>query len=66
MIRVSFRAAISFIARIDCKGEDEAIKAVKERMDAAARQVALDLRRAGYVVDVGVDGVCIASEEAPI
>lgn len=49
---------------LDCREEDEAINIVKERMKAAAMQVALDMRRDGYVVGLEVNYL-VAYEEAP-
>lgn len=64
MIRVSCRGQLVFRKLLDCREEDEAINIVKERMKAAAMQVALDMRRDGYVVGLEVNYL-VAYEEAP-
>lgn len=55
MIRVSCRAGLVFRKLLDVPEEDAAIQMVKDRMKAAAMQVALDLRRDGYVIDLEVE-----------
>lgn len=39
---------------LDCEHDAEASAIVKARLKAAAMQVALDLRRDGYIVDLDV------------
>lgn len=55
MIRVSCRAGLVFRKLLDVPEEDAAIQMVKDRMKAAAMQVALDLRRDGYALDLEVE-----------
>lgn len=64
MIRVSCRAGLVFRKLLDVPEADEAIQIVKDRMRAAAMQVALDLRRDGYEIDLEVDYL-VAYECAP-
>lgn len=54
MIRVSCRAELVFRKLLDCKEGDDAMAIVKDRMKAAAMQVALDMRRDGYAIDLDV------------
>lgn len=55
MIRVSCRAALVFRTLLARETEESAIQAVKDRMKAAAMQVALDLQRDGYEIELEVD-----------
>ncbi len=55
MVRVSCRAGLVFRKLLDVPEEDAAIQIVKDRMKAAAMQVALDLLRDGYELDLEVD-----------
>lgn len=54
MVKLSARAAVTVHKMVDAD-EDEAIDQFKERMHAAAMQVALDMRSDGYIVDLEVD-----------
>jgi hypothetical protein len=62
MIRVSCRAGLVLRKLLDTKEEDAAIETVKARMKAAAMQIALDLQRDGYRVDLDV-AYLVAFEE---
>lgn len=62
MVRVSCRAGLVFRKLLDVPEEDAAIQIVKDKMKAAAMQVALDLRRDGYAIDLKVDYL-VAYEE---
>lgn len=53
MVKLSARAAVVIHKMVDADA-DEAIDQFKERMRAAALQVALDMRRDGYIVDLNV------------
>lgn len=63
MIRVSCRAAVVLRKQVDSGTTDEVIDAIKARMHAAALQVALDMRRDGYVVDLEVGYLVAHGEE---
>lgn len=54
MVKLSARAAVTVHKMVDATDE-EAMGQFKERMRAAAMQVALDMRRDGYIVDLEVD-----------
>lgn len=62
MIRASCRASLVFRKLLDCEEEDSAIDVVKKRMKAAAMQVALDLKRDGYEIELEIDYL-VAYEE---
>lgn len=57
MIQVSSRAILTIRRKLDCTEPDQAAEIVKRHTDAAAHQVALELKRldAGYEVDLSVD-----------
>lgn len=52
-MKLSARASVTIHKVVDAD-EDEAIEQFKECMHAAAMQVALDMRRDGYIVDLDV------------
>lgn len=54
MIQVSCRASLVFSKLVDAPDEYAALQAVKSRIESAALQVALDLRRDGYALDLDV------------
>ncbi|MHB0973975.1 MAG: hypothetical protein ACYC0P_07010 [Thiobacillus sp.] len=62
MIRVSCRSEIAFRKLLDCNEEDDAIRIAKERMRAAAIQIASDLVDDGYSVELDVNYL-VAYEE---
>lgn len=39
---------------VDCERADQAVEIVKRKLRAAAMQVALDMRRSGYIVELEV------------
>ncbi|MHB1094414.1 hypothetical protein [Thiobacillus sp.] len=54
MIKISCLATIEMHKMLDCEHDAEASAIVKARLKAAAMQVALDLRRDGYIVDLDI------------
>lgn len=54
MIKISCYATIEMHKILDCELDADASAIVKARLKAAAMQVALDLRRDGYIVDLDV------------
>lgn len=53
MVKLSARASVIIHKMVDADVA-EAIEQFKERMHTAALQVALDMRREGYIVDLDV------------
>lgn len=53
MVKLSARAEVVIHKMVD-SDKDDAIDQFKERLRAAAMQVALDMRRDGYIVDLNV------------
>lgn len=52
MIKISCLATIEMHKMLDCEQDASASAIVKDRLRAAALQIALDLRRDGYIVDL--------------
>lgn len=54
MIKISCLATIEMHKMVDCEQDAEAYDQVKQRLKAAAMQLALDLQRDGYIIDIEV------------